>query len=279
MQQKLQTILFFTFLICVQISYTNTLKIKSKLMSNLKQNATITAAQPSSNNHHKKLHHESNLNKAQNIGQSNVNLDQHRNQFHIHHVVPMNLTSINNKVRNRFDEAHEKLDEIVDLKKEALEDKLFHFLPHRPNGITGAAIINLRNGEIDEKSDGFQVSSIKDFVDAIDAADEQKSRRVKVDGQSYKLVKVSRHFYYGAIVGNGGIGVYQKYGYLIVVTHNNNMQVSEFAFVFGQIIDGLRHHKPIEKFRFFKDNFDEKKQELHSRLKNDNAIYQQERNN
>merc|ERR1711957_677854 len=35
MQQKLQTILFFTFLICVQISSINTLKIKSKFKSQL----------------------------------------------------------------------------------------------------------------------------------------------------------------------------------------------------------------------------------------------------
>merc|ERR1740139_283053 len=171
MQQKFQTILFFTFLICAQISITNSLKIKSKINSRSKitKNATTvpaantTAPVPAANTTtpvpapkatvpapaapataptatapltrtelerkrktHDKHHHHSDIVSTDvstfaKTDIDNPNTDDHQQQYNVHHVVPKNLTSLNDKVRERFTLAHKRLDEINDLKKEEQE--------------------------------------------------------------------------------------------------------------------------------------------------------------
>merc|ERR1712151_214497 len=168
MQTKIQTILFFTFLICVHISFTNSIKIKIQHQQHHRRNNTESIAQ---------------------IGQPNDRANMHRNQFHVHHITPQNLTDLNNRVRSKFDKAHTKLDEVNDIEKETLEDELFHVLPRKPTGIDSAAIVNLRQGTIPEKSRTFQLQSLQDFAQAINDAQNGKTRSVTVDGNSYKLVK------------------------------------------------------------------------------------------
>merc|ERR1712032_644302 len=136
------------------ISYINSLKIKSKSKSQLSlslNGTNSTAPAPASTHHHKEHRRITNQDLAKNL--ENINTpanekldDTHRNQFHIHHIVPRNLTNINNKVRAKFDNTHKQLGEIDDLKKETLEERLFHRFPKKPIGITGAAIINVRKG-------------------------------------------------------------------------------------------------------------------------------------
>merc|ERR1719362_527392 len=284
MQQKLQTILFFTFIMCVQFSLFNSLKIKSKFMS--KKDAPVAAVAqtvPAAADDDAKVHHHNHKFKRQNrteeiesIGKMNDN-DSHRNQYHIHHVVPKNLTNLNNKVRDRFDEAHRQLDQINDLRKENLERELFHDFPRKPIGLTSMGIIDIARGKIDESSRGFRVKSVQEFAQAISAANIQKSRTVTVDGNTFRLVRVRHNFFYGAIVGKGGIGVYKLGNYVLVINHTNDMSMQEFAFIFGQVIDGLRERRPEEKFEFFRKNFEERRDELKKRLKADERIYRRER--
>ena len=344
MQQKLQTILFFTFIICVQFSLTNTLKIKNNSKFMLKKNSaansmaddavpatptpptagpavnttavpttsitptpavaggavnpnagnktSITSTPPTAGpavnptavptssitpapkrlSHHQRHQRTDKSEQLKNIGKP-VDQNLHRNQYHIHHVVPRNLTNINNKLRDRLDNSHNQLNQLDDLQKEIFEERLFHSLPRKPLGMLSAGIIDLNKGKILESSKDFRVSSVQEFAQAISAANIQKSRTVTVNGQMFKLDRVTFNFYYGAIVGKGGIGVYKLGNYILVINHNNEMNMGEFAFNFGQVVDGLRDHKPEEKFEFFKDNFDNKKQEVKGRLRKDNNIY------
>jgi len=55
------------------------------------------------------------------------------------------------------------------------------------------------------------------------------------------------------------------------------MTMGDFAFTFGQIVDGLRDHTDDEKFAFFKDNFDEKKGNIKKRLRADDNIFKKHR--
>merc|ERR1711957_1116639 len=299
MQQKLQTILFFTFLICVQISSINTLKIKSKFKSQLSlknvTNATTNTpvapaappappaaptAAPVHHKQHKDLTNQDLASNLKKIGQkknTNIPMD-HENQYHIHHVVPKNLTNVNDKVRAKIDMARKQLGELDDLQKETLEEKLFDQFPSKPAGIISAAMINIQKGEIAEQSLRFNLTSIKDLSAAISEGNIQKTRTVTVNGMTYKLKKVGMNFFYGAIVGQGGIGAYLKGDYVLVINHNNYIGFENFAYFFGQVLKGLDQKKPEAKFRFFKDNFEKKKDELTKRLTNDKALYNINRN-
>ena len=293
MQQKLQTILFFTFLICAQISITNSLKIKSKFMSKAKQDNTTVFAPaapapdapapdaPASTDapaaqHHQQKRRINKSNQINNIANGETTNEDHRTQFHIHHVVPQNLTDINDKLRAKFNNAHKRLAEIDDLRKESLEQRIFHRIK-KPDGLTGVAIIDMKRGTMPEKSKNFQVESIQDFVKAFNQANSSKTRRVTVNGIQFKLLRISRDFYYAAVVGKGGIGVYVKMDYLLVMTHNINMRMGEFSLIFGEVINGLRAHKTSEKYEFFKDNFENKRNLLKSRLRDDYTSYKQNR--
>merc|ERR1712222_264652 len=73
MQQKLQTILFFTFLICVQISYINSLKIKSKFKNQISNSSAAnvtTAASPvavAAHHTHHRINKQDLINNAENF--------------------------------------------------------------------------------------------------------------------------------------------------------------------------------------------------------------------
>jgi hypothetical protein len=323
MQQKLQTILFFTFLICVQISSINTLKIKNKFKSTLSDpvaaapvvaaavapvvaavaapapavptvaaptpavpavaglaapvTTSIVATAPVDKHHnHKATTNQDLQNNLEKIGLNNTTIEQHRNQFHIHHVTPRNLTKTNNKLRAKIDEAHEKLGELNDVQKETLEARLFHKFPKKPAGVMNAAVIDLQKGKIAEQSMTFNLTSIQELSEAVSQANTLKSRTVTVDGHTYKLRKIGSNFFYGAIVGSGGIGAYLKDGYVTVITHNSFIGFDQFAYFFGQVIGGLKQNKQTEKWRYFKDNFEAKKDKLNTRLTNDRSKYNQE---
>jgi hypothetical protein len=271
MQQKLQTILFFTFLICVQISYINSLKIKSQIKIKSSQPTNAPAI-----HHHQATTTQDLANNLANLSNNNEEEAQHRNQFHIHHIVPRNLTNTNNLLRNKINHAHSELGQIDDLQKETLEARLFNRYPRKPAGIMSAAIINAKKGEIAEQSNRFNIQSIKDLSEAISEANIQKERTVTVDGSTYKLTKIGLNFFYGAIVGHGGIGAYLKDGYIVVMTHNNFISFNDFTYFFGQVLREIEGHEGEARFRFFKDNFEDKKASLESRLKGDKAQYNAE---
>jgi len=301
MQQKLQTILFFTFLICVQISYINSLKIKSQFKSTLSLKATNATATPvvapvapaaaapaaapatpapnatvaPKHVHAHKLNQQDIVANIKNIGNNSQN-DNHDGQFHIHHVVPRNLTNTNNKLRFKLAKAREQLGQLNDVEKENLEASLFDQFPKKPAGVVSAAVIDLQKGKIDEQSFSFNLTSIKDLSEAISQGNIQATRTVTVDGMTYKLKKIGLNFFYGGIVGKGGIGAYLKDNYVVVITHNNFIGFNSFAYFFGQVIQGLEDNKNKEQGRYFKDNFDDKKSQITNRLQNDRYIYNQE---
>lgn len=314
MQQKLQTILFFTFLICVQISFINTLKIKNQFKSSLSANVTVTpvvaaapaalaatnatatnattpevarlatnvnttivADAPAVTHHH---HNHKATTKTQlknnlgNIGTNNtVQEQQHRNQFHIHHISPQNLTDTNNMLRDKLNDAHNKLGQLSDIQKESLEARLFHKFPKKPAGIMNAAVIDLQKGKISEQSLTFNITSIQELSVAVSQANIQKTRTVTVNGQTYKLRKIGSNFFYGAIVGAGGIGAYLKDGFVTVITHNQFIGFDQFAYFFGQVISGLKQNKQVVRFKYFQDNFEAKKNTLKNRLTADKEKY------
>jgi len=278
MQQKLQTILFFTFLICVQISYINSLKIKSKFKSQISNTAAAnvtTAASPvavAAHHTHHRLDKQDLINNALHLG-NETNTHNHNAQFHIHHVVPRNLTNINEKVRSKLDRAREELGELNDVQKEGLEARLFMKFPKKPIGVQAAAIIDLKKGKVDEQSMNFNLTSVKELADAVIQGNLQKTRTVTVDGMTFKMRKIGLNFFYGGIVGKGGIGGYLKDNYLICITHNQFIGFDDFAYFFGQVIEGLKDNKEQEKFAFFKDNFEDKKDDTRRRLRFDKNLY------
>lgn len=307
MQQKLQSILFFTFIICVHISYINSIRIKSKFKNQISISANSTnttnptndsnttdvtntpapesvdTTNNSSNtnsNHHVHRRRRNNTKSIQNLGNpNNTQAQEHRNQFMVHHVVPNNLTELNNKAREKFAEAHQKLDQLTDVQKENLERRLFRKFPQKPIGVTSAAVINLRKGVVSQKSQDFNITSIQDLSKAIQQENLVKNSTVTVNGNVYKLRKIGLNFFYGGIVNKGGIAAYVRNGYVLVITHNNYISFSNFAFVFGQVVEGLRDNKNTLEYYFFKDNYDQKVSQIKSRLMNDHAKYVQERQN
>ena len=301
MQPKLQTILFFTFLICVQISITNSLNLrKSKIQSReqITQNTTIvpasvaalataTAMEPIPTNatlpatppapvaatlpatppapvaanatptppapvavkqnytrhrdNRQSRHHKSNTKKLTNVKSFNKkdtfdqSSDNHRKQFNIHHEVPKNLTSLNNKVRDRFDTAHRRLDEINELKKENEERKIIRKLPSKPFGIEAIGILNFKLRHVSKHSQNFNIKSVSDFEYAYNKARYMKTATVTVNKRTYRIKQIGNNFWYGAIVGHGGIGLYSykiNGNYLLAVTHNQDMSLFSFATYF-----------------------------------------------
>merc|ERR1712032_786551 len=223
------------------ISYINSLKIKSKSKSQLSlslNGTNSTAPAPASTHHHKEHRRITNQDLAK------------------------NLENINTPANEKLDNTHKQLGEIDDLKKETLEERLFHRFPKKPIGITGAAIINVRKGIVAEQSKNFEIKSIKDLTRAVSQGNLQKTRTVIVDGMTFKLRKIGSNYFYGAIVNKGGIGAYLKGDYVLVVTHNNFIGFSDFTYFFGQVQRGLEDHKDEEKFEFFKNNFEKKRDEL-----------------
>merc|ERR1712032_660312 len=158
-------------------------------------------------------HHRTNkqdiINNALHLGNETIT-PNHDSQFHIHHVVPRNLTTINEKVRSKLDRAREELGELNDVQKEGLEARLFNKFPKKPIGVQSAAIINLKKGKVDEQSANFNLTSVKEFADAVIKGNLRKTETVTVDGMTFKMRKVGLNFYYGGIVGKGGIGGYLK---------------------------------------------------------------------
>jgi len=278
MQQKLQTILFFTFLICVQISYINSLKIKSKFKNQISNSSAAnvtTAASPvavAAHHTHHRINKQDLINNAENLG-NETTTQNHNSQFHIHHVVPRNLTNINNKVRSKLDTARKQLGELNDVQKEGLESRLFMKFPKKPIGIQAAAIIDLQKGKVDEQSMHFNLTSVKELADAVIQGNLQKSRTVTVDGMTFKMRKIGLNFFYGGIVGKGGIGAYLKDNFLICITHNQFIGFDDFAYFFGQVIEGLKNNRNGEKFAFFRDNFENKKDDTKRRLRFDKTLY------
>jgi len=109
---------------------------------------TITPA-PKTLSHHQRHQKTDRSEQIKNIGKP-VDETLHRNQYHVHHVVPQNLTHVNDKVRAKFDNAHHQLSQLDDLKKEVFEQKLFHVLPRKPLGALSAGIIDLEKGKVVE---------------------------------------------------------------------------------------------------------------------------------
>merc|ERR1712160_206907 len=64
----------------------------------------------------------------------NADTDDHDLQYNVHHEVPKNLTSLNDKVRDRFTLAHHRLDEINDLKKRKRRNESHQKTPFKTYG-------------------------------------------------------------------------------------------------------------------------------------------------
>merc|ERR1711957_15735 len=229
MQPKLQTILFFTLLICVQISITTSLKIKSQIHSRIQTknttiapvpatNATAPATVPATNatapaaaaplsakslekktkkqnnhHHHSKESKEQTKYDVRSFKKSdteNADTDDHDLQYNVHHEVPKNLTSLNDKVRDRFTLAHHRLDEINDLKKENEEMKVIRKLPSKPMGIDSIGVLNFKLRHISKQSQAFNISSVAEFEYAFNKARYLKTAAVEVNGQKYKIRQI-----------------------------------------------------------------------------------------
>merc|ERR1711957_550047 len=314
MQQKFQTILFFTFLICAQISITNSLKIKSKINSRSKitKNATTvpaantttpvpapkatvpapaapatapTATAPLTRtelerkrNTHDKHHHHSDIVSTDvstfaKTDIDNPNTDDHLQQYNVHHVVPKNLTSLNDKVRERFTLAHKRLDEINDLKKEEQERKVIAKLPTKPFGIDSIGILNFKLRHISKHSQNFNITSVSDFEYAFNKARYFKKRESTVNGKTYKIKQIGTNFWYGAIVGNGGIGLYSHKDYLLVVVHNQNMSLFDFARYFEKLKHDFENNQDKLRVVYIKDHNQEREDAMKDRLKADKHLY------
>merc|ERR1712210_149578 len=102
----------------------------------------------------------------------------------------------------------------------------------------------------DEQSMHFNLTSVKELADAVIQGNLQKSRTVTVDGMTFKLRKIGLNFFYGAVVGKGGIGAYSKGDYVLVLTHNNFIGFDDFSYFFGQVQKGLEDHRGEEKFEY-----------------------------
>jgi len=287
MQQKLQTILFFTFLICVQISIIDSLKIKTKLKNkstlvanNTAQPATNTTATPALTNPEKRQpsnnHGFRNLNQIKgraHLKSNNQTALEHRNQFIVHHNTPKNLTDINNKVRAKFAKWHEDLDEIDDLKKENFERKLILKLPKKPTYVTGIAVINIALGHVSRHSHDFNITNLDQFVDAYHKAKNEKAKKVKIENQEYHIRRVGRNFWYGAIKNGGGIAVYQRKQYILVMTHNEKMHLNEFAVFFQKIKHEFENNKQTLAVKYDVDHVKQAKKGVKERLRKDRQHY------
>jgi len=325
MQPKLQTILFFTLLICVQISITTSLKIKSQIHSRIQtKNTTIapvpatnatapatvpatnatapataaptaaapTAAAPLSakslekktkkqNNHH----HHSKESKEQTkydvrsfkkSDTENADTDDHDLQYNVHHEVPKNLTSLNDKVRDRFTLAHHRLDEINDLKKENEEMKVIRKLPSKPMGIDSIGVLNFKLRHISKQSQAFNISSVAEFEYAFNKARYLKTAAVEVNGQKYKIRQIGDTFFYGALVGKGGIGLYShsfKSDYILIVTHNQDMSLFDFARYFEHLKHQFEDNADKLRTIYVNDHNEERVDAMKTRLKADKHLY------
>jgi hypothetical protein len=155
---------------------------------------------------------------------------------------------------------------------------LFSRLPQKPVGINDAAIINIRKGKIVHKTQNFKIKSVHDLSDALIESNKNKTSTVTVDGDTYKLRKMGNNFFYGAIVNKGGIGAYVKHDYVLVITHDNFITAGDFAYVFGQVIQGLHSKSPDLKSKFLKDDIDQKKDEMKTKLTTDGRKYDDDKN-
>jgi len=288
MQTKIQTILFFTFLICVHISITNTLKIKSKFLSTAKpSNATLTAA-PAGQEETRDLtvtkgkrHHRepilppTDLKAFTGPDSGEHNTDNHKKQFHIHHVTPRNTSSLNDKVANRFQRAHKRLAEIDDLRKENEERKLLKHLPKKPKGITSIGILNLKLRHISKQTKNFHLSDVEAFQAAFNKALAEKTSKVEVNGGKWRIKQVGNNFWYAAVVNGGGLGIMKIKGYVLVMTHNINITLENFARYFEEIKHKFENNEDQLRVIYLKDHEQEQSSVLKKRLRHDKHLYDQ----
>lgn len=283
---KLQSILFFTFLICAHISYTNSLKLKSRVnsVSQLMQNTTAPNTAKAAPLDIKKPSDLRKKNK-QDIHDISANIDNydpnneidpylpHHDQYHIHHITPRNLTATNRKLSSRFERAHQRLDEIDDIRKENEERKILKTLPTKPQGIDSLGILNLKLQHISKQSLNFTLTDAANFFKAFNKAKSEKTKRVTVNGKTYVLKQLGNNFWYGAIVGGGGIAAYRRQEYVLIVTHNLNMSLNSFARYFQHLKHQFENHKSQLRVVYIKDKDNERTSILKKRLRNDKHLY------
>merc|ERR1712151_179156 len=284
MQTKIQTILFFTFLICAHISITNSLKIKSKFLSTAKaSNTTLTAPAVESRdlttNEKSKRHHREPLLPPTDLkaftgpNSGERNTDNHKKQFHIHHVTPDNTTALNDKVAHRFQRAHKRLAEIDDLRKENEERKLLKQLPKKKKGITSIGILNLKLRHISKQTKNFHLSDVQAFQDAFNKALMEKSSHVEVNGAKWRIKQVGNNFWYGAAINGGGIGIMKVKGYVLVMTHNINITLENFARYFESIKHKFENNEDQLRVIYLKDHEQQQSSALKKRLRHDKHVY------
>jgi hypothetical protein len=306
MQTKLQTIIFFTFLICVQISFTSSLKLKTKVNSFLQigqaiatddnTNATADNTIATDDNTNaiadntiatddntnatadNTIATADNTNATASITTENSEEDiPHHEQYHIHHVVPKNLTETNHKLSSRLDQAHRRLDEMDDLRKENEERKLLEQLPSLPEGIVSVGVYNLELKHVSKQSNNFNITDIRSFAQAFKQAQSEKTRRVSVNNQTYVIREINNNIWYGAIVGAGGIAVYRKGEYLLCVVHDQKITLLNFAKYFQNLKHSFEDHKEELKVVYIKDKNQERQDNLKDRLKTDKVRYQEKK--
>lgn len=298
MQQKFQTILFFTFLICVHISLINTLKMKSKFLSLAKQNitepvpadaaiksnVTLDPINPKEErvykNHNKfdrkqRFTYPTDLNVFVIPNEGEQGTDNHKLQYHVHHAVPTNLTSLNDKVSKRFDRAHRRLAEIDNLRKENEERLLLKNLPSKPLGITSIGVLNFKLKHISKQTQNFTIKSVQEFQNAYNKALRDKSSKVQVNGVKYRIKQIGNDFWYGAIVNGGGIGMMRIKEYLLVLTHDINISLDKFARYFEDLKHKFESHKDELRVIYIKSHNKERTNALKKRLRKDKHLYDQ----
>ena len=187
------------------------------------------------------------------------------------------MTSINNKARERFADAHRKLDEINDLRKENEERKVLQKLPTKPIGIDSIGILNMNLRHVSKQSVNFNITSVAEFENAFNEARNLKTKSVTVNNRTYKIKQIGNNFWYGAIVGNGGIAVYLKRNYLLVITHNQKMSLNAFASYFEHMKHSFENHKDQLRTIYVKDHSQLREDVLKKRLRNDKHLYDNER--
>merc|ERR1719362_960104 len=299
MQTKIQTILFFTFLICVHISLINTLKLRSNKnlqTSQLQLNAEMKDADDTKssdtrnplrnliknsrrNKHDEKIGEKTDLKNFAPVGTPESDTAKHRDQFALHHDTPRNLTKLNDKVAERLDRAHKRLNEIDDLRKENEERKLFELLPKKVKGITSVGVLNLDLKHISKQTKDFKIASVEGFQKAFNEAVLKKESKVTVDGKGWRIKEIGNNFWYGAIVNGGGIGIYTtKHNgneYALIITHDVNISLRNFALFFEDLKHKFEHNKDQLKVDYIKEHVKDRTDALKKRLRNDYHLYQE----
>jgi hypothetical protein len=107
---------------------------------------------------------------------------------------------------------------------------------------------------ISRQSQNFNITNVDEFEYAFNKARYNKSHKSTVNGKTYKIKQIGNAFWYGAIVGHKGIGIYApNKTYVLIVTHNENMGLLEFARYFENLKHKFEAHRAEIRAEFVND--------------------------